>query len=132
MAINTKTTLDLQVLVDIALALDLEVTENAGWLKVQDPKRKNGEKDGPYRVYLAKGKTGCRTITLAGFGAGMPGTVEPPGKNGSVQAHLDMEQEDPMGRLNDILVEMINLPPPLKATGIQGLRLTKKVEEITA
>lgn len=73
----------------------LEVEEKTGWTKV------TGRESG-LKVYIQL-REEVREIHLSGFGAGLPGTKEPPKKNGKVLAWIDMEGDDPASALEAAL-----------------------------
>lgn len=94
--------------------LGMRVDENESYLKVYWPAhRKAGQKDSPYRLYLAKGKGVCKRVDLSGFGRKGVGTVGLEAPNGRVQAHLDLSlpEEWVLLNLHAALVSMSLLDP---------------------
>ncbi len=76
----------------------LKTEEKSGFTKVESVATGN-------KVYVQR-RDDVREVHLSGFGAGRVGTVEPPRKNGKVQAWLDVNSADPYAVLEEVLVEL--------------------------
>lgn len=85
----------------------LSVEEKTGWTKVTSKASGN-------KVYI-QNREDVREVHLSGFGAGLPGTVPPPRKNGKVEAHLDLAADDPYANLAAVLSALASQQAPVKA-----------------
>ena len=100
----------------------LTVQELKGWVKVEGPTG--------CRLYIQKSDD-VRQVDLSAFGADMPGPVESDGKNGNVQAHLDLSVGEPAAieAFKGLLLAMQDVQPVTKSRGGRGA--TKKPVDLS-
>jgi hypothetical protein len=86
----------------------LVVETKSGWVKV------SAAADPRTRIYI-QDRDDVQQVHLTGLGAGEPGTVAPPRKNGRVEAWLDVEAEDAVATLKSLIERVAAVTAPVKS-----------------